>query len=155
MDYTRLAYEFMETMNQYKKRDMHKQINESMHGEIFTLYYIYKHKGNAIPSDISNEIGISTARVAATLNSLENKKMVTRKIDPSDRRRILVEMTPAGKKEIEEHINRITDSTINMLCYLGEDDAKAYVRIMKRLAERSPEDCTKYKESYYKEDLNI
>ena len=140
MDYTCLAYELMETMNQYKKRNMHKQINEAMHGEIFTLYYINKHKGNVIPSDISNEIGISTARVAATLNSLENKKMVTRTIDSSDRRRILVAMTPAGKKEIEKHIKRITDITINMLCYLGEDDAKEYVRIMKRLAERNPED---------------
>ncbi|HHX12372.1 MAG TPA: MarR family transcriptional regulator, partial [Clostridiales bacterium] len=86
MDYTQLAYEFMETMNQIKIRNMHKQFNESMHGEIFTLYFISQHEGNVIPSDISNEIGISTARVAATLNSLEKKGMVTREIDPSDRR---------------------------------------------------------------------
>lgn len=155
MDYTDLAYEFMETMNQIKKRNMHKQFNESMHGEIFTLYYISQHEGNVIPSDISNEIGISTARVAATLNSLEKKGMVTRKIDPSDRRRILVEMTPTGKKEIEEHIKMIRDITINMLRYLGEDDAKEYVRIMKRLAERNPGECAKKQESYKKEDLNI
>ncbi|NLK99038.1 MAG: winged helix-turn-helix transcriptional regulator [Clostridiales bacterium] len=141
MDYTHLAYEVMEIMKVFKKRNMHKQFHESMHGEIYTLYYVYQHEGNVIPSDISNKTGVSTARVAATLNSLEKKGMVIRKIDPSDRRRILVEMTPAGKKEIEEHIKKITDSTINMLSYLGEDDAKEYVRIMKRLADRNPEDC--------------
>jgi DNA-binding MarR family transcriptional regulator len=133
----------METMKQVKIRNMHKKFNEAMHGEIFTLFYISSHEGNVIPSEISNEAGISTARVAATLNSLERKRMVTRKIDPSDRRRILVEMTPAGKKEIEGHIKMITDKTMNMLRYLGEDDAMEYVRIMKRLAERTPEDCVK------------
>lgn len=143
MDYTQLAYEFMETMYQIKKLNIHKQFNESMHGEIFTLYYISQSEENVIPSDISNDIGISTARVAATLNSLEKKGMITRKIDPSDRRRVLVEITPLGKKEIDNHIKMIKDITINMLSYLGEDDAKEYVRIMRRLVERSPEDCEK------------
>jgi DNA-binding MarR family transcriptional regulator len=93
-----------------------------------------------IPSEISNEVGISTARVAATLNSLESKGWVTRKIDVNDRRRILVEMTPEGKEQVEKHFQMIMNTTTNMLEYLGEHDANEYVRIMKRLAERRPED---------------
>lgn len=143
MDYTHLAYEFMETMNQFRKRNMHKQFNESMHGEIFTLYYISQYEGSVIPSEISNEAGISTARVAATLNSLEKKGFITRKIDVSDRRRILVGLTPLGKEQIEGHFKMMMENTISMLSYLGEDDAKEYVRIMKRLAQKNPEDCMK------------
>lgn len=140
MDYTNLAHEFMEIMNQMRKRNIHKPINDSMHGEIFVLLYISQHEHNVIPSEISNEIGISTARVAATLNSLEKKGMITRKIDVSDRRRILVEITPSGKELIDNHFKKIMKITINMLNYLGENDAKEYVRIMKRLSERTPED---------------
>lgn len=140
MDYTSLAREFMGIMFQLRKRSTQKMLSESMHGEIFVLNYISGHAGNVIPSEISNELGVSTARVAATLNSLESKGLITRKIDVSDRRRILVEMTPAGKEQVEKHFQMVMETTANMLRYLGEHDAKEYIRIMGRLAERSPED---------------
>lgn len=140
MDYTELAYEFMEIMYQLKKRGSQKKISDSMHGETLLLFYISHHEGNVIPSEISNEVGISTARVAATLNSLESKGLITRRIDLNDRRRILVEMTPEGRLQVEKQFLMIINSTTNLLKYLGEDDAKEYVRIMRRLSERSPED---------------
>jgi DNA-binding MarR family transcriptional regulator len=74
------------------------------------------------------------------LNSLESKGWITRKIDVSDRRRILVEMTPEGKEQVEKHFQMIMKTTTKMLEYLGEQDAKEYIRIMRRLAERNPED---------------
>lgn len=140
MDYTHLAQEFMGIMHQLRKRGPQKQISDSMHGETFVLLYINRHEGNVIPSEISNELGISTARVAATLNSLESKGLITRRIDVDDRRRILVEVTPAGKEQVEEHFRMVLKTTENMLRYLGDDDAREYVRIMKRLSEKSPED---------------
>jgi DNA-binding MarR family transcriptional regulator len=140
LDYTDLAHEFMGIMYQLRKRSAQKQISDSMHGETFVLHYISQHEGNVIPSEISNEVGISTARVAATLNGLESKGLITRKIDVSDRRRILVEMTPAGKEQVEKHFQMIMNTTTNMLRYLGEDDAKEYIRIMRKLSEKNPED---------------
>lgn len=140
MDFTSLAKEFMSIMNQLRMRGTQKRISESMHGEIFVLNYINQHGGNVIPSEISNEVGISTARVAATLNSLENKGWITRMIDVNDRRRILVDMTPEGKEQVEQHFKIIMNTTAKMLEYLGEDDAKEYIRIMRKLAERNPED---------------
>jgi DNA-binding MarR family transcriptional regulator len=140
MDYTELAKEFMGIMLHMKMRKTQKQFSESMHGEIFVLNYIHRHEGNVIPSEISNEVGISTARVAATLNSLENKGWITRKIDVIDRRRILVDMTQEGKEQVEKHFQMIMNTTAKMLEYLGEDDAKEYIRIMRKLAERNPED---------------
>lgn len=140
MDYSGLANEFMEIMSQMRKHNIHKPISESMQGEMHVLYHIYKHKDYAMPSEISNEICVSTARVAATLNSLEKKGLITRKIDVNDRRRILVELTPSGMEQIEKHRQMIMEFTIKLLRYLGENDAKEYVRIMRRLAQRSPED---------------
>lgn len=140
MDYASLALEFMETMNRLRKRNGQKKLNDSMHGEAFVLHYISLHEGNVIPSEISNEMGISSARIAATLNSLESKGMITRMIDVSDRRRILVELTSSGREQVDKHFQEIMKFTTDMLCFLGENDAKEYVRIMRRLAERNPED---------------
>ena len=140
MDYTTLAHEFMKNMGQLHNRNGQKQLNDSMHGESFVLGYISRHGGNVIPSEISKEMGISSARIAATLNSLESKCLITRMIDVSDRRRILVEITSSGKEQVEKHYQEIIKFTTNMLRYLGEHDAKEYVRIMGRLAERNHED---------------
>ena len=53
--------------------------------------FLSAHENGVIPSDIS-KMGISSARIAAALNSLE-KKASSRRIDTDDRRRILVNLT--------------------------------------------------------------
>ncbi len=136
MDYTDLARDLLYSMNQLRKKNIQKRISDSMHGEPIVLFYISKCEGDVIPSEISNEMGISTARVAVTLNSLESKGLITRRIDKNDRRRILVEITPAGEERVNEHGKMMLENMKNMLTFLGEHDAFEYARIMKRLAER-------------------
>lgn len=142
MDYKDLALEFMEVMNQSRKRSVPKQIDDSMRGEHFVLHYISEHDGNVIPSDISNEMGITSARIAAALNSLEKKGLITRRIDAQDRRRILIDMTDTGREQVKKHYEKILETTINMLKHLGEEDAKNYIRIMKKMADFNHEKCT-------------
>lgn len=139
MDYERMAKDYMETMFRMRKRGPQKQISDSMHGENVILDIISHHEGFT-PSDISNEMGITTARVAAVLNSLETKGMITRQIDTEDRRRIVIELTEAGKKQVQNHYERIMGTVINMLRYLGEEDSMELIRIMGRLAQKEPDD---------------
>ena len=139
MDYKDLALEFIEVMNQTRRRSVPKQIDDSMRGEHFVLNYISEHEGNVIPGDISHEMGITSARIAAALNSLEKKGLILRRIDAEDRRRILIDMTEAGREQVKKHYQMLLDRTIEMLRYLGEEDAKTYIRIMKKMAEFSQE----------------
>lgn len=136
MDYTELAKEFMQNMVQSKKGNLHKNMRNSMQGETFILHYISDNGGKVIPSAISHDMDISSARIAAALNSLEGKGYITRCIDKNDRRKIVVELTEAGKKQEEEKKKCIMETTAGMLKYLGEEDAKHFVRILKKLAER-------------------
>lgn len=140
MDYKSLALEFLEAMSQVHGRNTQKQVNDSLNGENFVLMYISEHEGNVIPSDISNAMGTTAARIAAALNSLEGKGLVSRRIDTEDRRRILVDLTDAGRERVQQQNQLRIDFTTNMMEYLGEEDARAYIRIMKKLADRKPED---------------
>lgn len=140
MDYTSLAREYMQVMHQMRNLNGQKKIHDSMHGENFMLNYISQRQGGIIPSEISNEMGITSARIAAALNSLEAKGLITRRIDTEDRRRILIELTEAGREQAKKHYDMIMNITINMLQYLGEEDAMELIRIMKKLAERNPEE---------------
>lgn len=135
MDYSKLAEEFLQNTYRLSRHSMYKKINESMHGEIFALQYIASQKGAVQPSEISNMTHVSSARIAATLNSLESKGLITRRIDSKDRRRILVELTPNGKEEANKYFHKILKKVSYILSELGEHDATEFVRIINKLSE--------------------
>ena len=138
MDYENLANEYMEAMSLMRRgTNTQKRVNDSLHGENFVLTYIYEHEGNVIPSDISNTMGITSARIAAALNSLERKGLILRRIDVEDRRRILIDLTDAGREQVHKQKQMMMSFVTNMLEYLGEYDAKEYIRILKKLADRN------------------
>ncbi len=134
MNYTELAAELLRGMFALSKSRPHKQVNRSMQGEPLVLQYIALQEGAVLPSEISSTMGISSARIAATLNSLESKGLITRRIDLSDRRRILVDLTPDGRVQAEKHYQMVLKNVAGMLSALGEHDAKEYVRIVGRLS---------------------
>ena len=140
MDFTKLAEEYMEQMQMFRKFKPQQKINESMHGEAFALHFIASNSDPLIPSEISDAMGISGARIAATLNSLENKGCITRSIDPSDRRRILVTLTEIGRDQEDEYRRMMLCTIEKMLRLLGESDAKEYIRITRKMAELAESD---------------
>lgn len=145
MDYEELARQFLHNSYRYRIRGHQKKIDDNMQGETFAVTYIYKQGGPVLPSDISNEMNISSARVAVMLNNLENKGFVTRRIDRSDRRRILVELTRDGTEFVQEHNKTVMQYTVKILKLLGDCDAKELVRIIGRLADLGPEIANKKK----------
>ena len=142
MNLENLAHDFLEVMHQLHRGNPQKHINDSMHGENFVLFYIFEHEGNVIPSDISKAMEITSARIAAILNSLDKKGLTSRRIDAEDRRRILIDLTDAGREHVKNQNHIRMSSLVDMLQYLGEDDAKAYIRIIKKLADKNSEDFT-------------
>ena len=78
---------------------------------------------------------LTTARVAAMLKSLEGQGMVTRTPDPADSRQVIVSLTEKGVTLVEERRIGMIRSVSKMLEALGEEDAKAYVRIQAKLIE--------------------
>lgn len=140
MDYQALAREYMTIMHKMRKRKSEQQINDSLRGEQFVLGFIAHTEGSVIPSDISAAMGISTARIAAALNNLESKGLITRRIDMSDRRKIRVELTEAGREKDAAHTETIMRMITRMLENLGEADAVEFLRILKKLAEHPPEE---------------
>ena len=135
MDYQALALKLMERMYLLRQGKPHRQLSQSMQGEHFVIQYIAHHGGSVQPGEISNSMGISSARIAAALNSLERKGLVTREIDVNDRRKILVDLTEAGEALAAAQTKRITERITHVLTSLGENDAEELVRLSGRLLE--------------------
>jgi len=137
MDYTDLAKQFIDISYNFARDHRQQIIDEATHGESFVLIILSKKSGSVLPSEISNEMRISSARVAAALNSLENKGLITRQIDKSDRRKILVDLTPEGRILAQERVQAVIHVASQILSMLGEDDAKELIRIFSRIVSHS------------------
>ena len=135
VDYRELATEFFRDLHSLRKARPQQHISESLRGEAFALQYIAHHDGPVLPGEISGEMGISSARIAAALNSLEKKGLVMRRIDPDDRRRILVTLTQQGTEQARAHTEELLNNITQMLSVLDEHDAREYVRITAILAK--------------------
>jgi len=139
MDYVTLAEEFIERTQSLNKASTQKFIDKALKGESLVLQCIARHGREVLPGEIGVEINVSSARIAQTLNSMEEKGLIARRIDRDDRRRILVSLTEQGKGLAEKHQRFMIDTIAKMLGLLGERDATEYVRITGRLAELVPE----------------
>ena len=135
MDYPALATQLLDSMQALRKTRPQKHLNEAVHGEAFVLRFIMLQDGDVLPGEIGSEMGVSSARIATALNSLESKGLITRQIDLNDRRKILVRITPEGRAVAENQEQAVVEGTAKMLALLGEQDAKEHVRIMGRLSE--------------------
>ncbi|MCE5344147.1 MAG: MarR family transcriptional regulator [Eubacteriales bacterium] len=135
MDYRPLAAELVSRLFEISKNKPQRKMHQSMRGEAFVLQYVIYHKGAVAPSEISHFMNISTARMAVTLNGLERKGLVTRRIDPADRRRILVDLTETGLAFAMRQQSHLLWHATQIVEKLGEHDAEEFVRLIGRVAD--------------------
>ena len=117
----------------------HKLIGKNARGECFVLRCLARSKAPLLPSDLSEQSHASTARIAVVLNTLEKKGLISRAIDPTDRRRIL-SLTNVGQEYVAVVRTQLREDMKHLLEELGEQDAREYLRITKRILQISQEE---------------
>ena len=111
------------------------EFNRSARGEVFILRYLLEKKEPVSPSELSEALDSSTARISAALRTLEKKGQVHREIDTRNRRFILVTITEEGRERIRENMQRMQNHLVQVLTEMGEEDANEFVRLSKRFFE--------------------
>ena len=138
MDISQLATEFLDKTGRMMKSSFWpKKANNFLHGEMFILNYLTFEKACALPSELSAAMNTSTARVAMALKSLESKGYIERRAAAKDRRQVLVTITPSGQELVENERRDMHERIVALLNQLGEEDARAYIRLAERIAEIS------------------
>ena len=135
MDYTQLAIRLIDLRAAAPQIKMERTMAQAVRGEVLALNYLAASGNRAYPKDMSRALMLTTARVAAMLRSLEGQGLVTRTPDPADSRQVIVSLTEKGVTLVQERRTGMIRSVSKMLEALGEEDAKAYVRIQAKLIE--------------------
>lgn len=97
---------------------------------LFLLSHLTRDKGSVRPSDLSTAMHITRGAVTHTLNVMESTGLILRKTDPSDRRNVLVTITPIGQERMDRQRALFLANMQNLVDHLGEEDARTLVRIL-------------------------
>ena len=115
-----------------------QQIAKLTKGECFVLNYLLIHNVQTHPRDLSKGLAVSTARIAALLNRMEEKHLIYRLPDPVNNRQVIVSLAPRGLALIQELRGQVLAAAAQMLERLGPEDAKEYIRIQKKIVSNVP-----------------
>ena len=88
--------------------------------------------------DIQRHIGVLPAQMSRVIRSLESKgdePMITCRINPEDKRKIDVQLTPTGEKAHQAYREVKLGNTQRLLLALGEHDRAELMRIVRLLRE--------------------
>ena len=111
------------------------RIGKGMRGMPAVMRVVSMADGPLSPKEIARRTGVSDARVANALRTLEERGLVKRTADDSDRRCVNVSLTELGMSENARMRDAGVRATADFLAELGEDDARELVRITGRVAQ--------------------
>lgn len=89
------------------------------------------------PKFIAETLNLSTARIATVLGNLEKRGLVSRTMDPDDRRRINVSLTECGKKAAKAENIEMRNKIIQVFELMGEEDTKKYLELTAKFVNYS------------------
>ncbi len=113
-----------------------KKMNPQNAGLPFILCYLSKAQGKTVyPSDLAKASGVSTARVAAALNKLEEMGMVFRTPSEQDSRKTIVGLTEKGIQILKEKNEEAIRFAADIIDLMGMEDLDEFLRLARRFKD--------------------
>ncbi len=134
MDYKKEATNLVNKISKYSGFKVHKKTSNSIHGELALVKYLLENK-DLTSSSLSKYMHITTARVAAILNSLEKKGFIKRELSKTDHRKTIISVTDEGKIDFENKMDKLINHISEIFEYIGENDTLEYCRILLKIVE--------------------
>ena len=133
MYYEALAEELLHIRANLLRVPAQQKLSNMLRGELFVLNYLHDHDTIVHPKELSENLSVSTARIASLLKHMEEKDLIVRAPDPEDSRQIIVRLTSDGESTIQRCREEVLYHLAKTLESLGPDDAEEYIRIQKKI----------------------
>lgn len=88
-----------------------------------------------LAGELARELGVSTARIAVLLKTMEKNGLIERSHSTSDARHTVVRLTQAGQDTAEQIKERIIENTMLLLDQIGKEELEEFIRISNRIRE--------------------
>jgi DNA-binding MarR family transcriptional regulator len=96
---------------------------------------LLRDRGPMSPSELGDRLIVTRATVTGLLDSLERPGFVRRNAHPSDRRSLVIEITPDGLEVLQRLRTVVHRHEKAWLSSFSNDDLEAYIRLLQRIQE--------------------
>lgn len=104
-------------------------------GYHYALLAALKEFGPASQATLGRRCGIDRSDVVAMINELAERKLVERALDPADRRRNIITITPAGAKHLQRLDGVLAEIQDDLLAPLSADERKELARLLAKVLD--------------------
>lgn len=128
----------------YKLREVMFKLNPTIFKseltltQLFSLQYIC-HIPNITLKELADKLVIAQSSASELVDRLVTMKYVDRKISPEDRRKIILNLSPKGKKFIEQHIEENKSLFKKLISKLSPEEQREYLSAMQKFYKVSLE----------------
>ena len=109
-----------------------------INGREFGLLTLIEAEGPASQQRLASRIGVDRTTMVGLIDALEDKRLVERHRDPTNRRAYLLEVTPAGRKKLREALKVVELAEQEALAPLPVADSAALTRTLQQLVGARP-----------------
>lgn len=109
------------------------KIDESRRGIGFVLVYLEESDHEVIAGELSRELNVSTARIAALLKNMEKNGLILRERSVSDARHTVVKITQAGIDYVEKLKEQILSEMEFLVEKVGKEELEEFIRISQKI----------------------
>lgn len=135
MNYNEKAEEIFNSLTN-RKKFVDKMSSNISQGESGVLLYLLNND-SVSQSELSEKLNITMPRVAAIINTLQDKMLVIKKTDPNDKRKTIITITEKGKKDILQKRKNAIIFIESIIKELTDEEIMQYISINKKIEEIS------------------
>ena len=89
-------------------------------------------QGSANQQDLADALSLDPSNVVGLLNELEARQLITRRRDPADRRRHIVELSALGQEELGRAYARLSSVEDDLLSALSAEERDTLYNLLVR-----------------------
>ena len=86
-------------------------------------------------NDLADRMGTSAPTASRAVDALDDLGLVARAIDPTDRRAVSIELTPAGRALVDDRKARSADAFEHAAASLSPDERTTLLDLLERMAD--------------------
>lgn len=90
---------------------------------------------NANIADIQGHLFVTKGAISQMLGALEKKGYLNREIDKSNRRKLIITLTPSGKELLGKVEHKLDLLLSEIIALIGKDDAMQLISIINRISD--------------------
>jgi DNA-binding MarR family transcriptional regulator len=91
-------------------------------GVLFTLFY----KPDKSLKELAHLLGVSTSNLSVMVESMVKDELVSRKQDPADRRRVVLNLSEKGKEKFNQEKNNLVNKLDTWISKLSENEKEKF-----------------------------